>query len=326
MRRKRLVLAILLAAALAPGTWLRVPVEPYRFEPLVSITPLSVEATHAGPFEPVAAWQLTGDRLEFRGWSAMVALDDQRFLAGSDGGRRLVFERPDRSRLPGVLGRFHDNEESIKEGRDLESLTIDPSSGTVWGGFEYRQSIVRFDAEYRPDGEVHPRAMRRWDDNAGPESLVRLADGRFLVIEEGAQLWRGHHHAALLFAGDPIDDPHPESLVVEVPRGYRPVDATPLEDGKALVLLRRLVWGIPPTFDTALALLDIDHRDDRGIVRVRLLAELGSSIPKDNYEGIAITDDDDGRHVWLISDDNSMSFQRTLLLKLRWNAREKARE
>ncbi|WP_370033988.1 esterase-like activity of phytase family protein [Qipengyuania mesophila] len=326
MRRKRLALAILLAAALAPGTWLRVPIKPHRFEPLVTITPLAVESTHAGPFQLIAGWQMTGDRLQFGGWSALVVLDGQRFLAGSDGGRRLVFERPDRSRLPGLLDRFHDNEQSIKEGRDLESLAIDPSSGTVWGGFEYRQSIVRFDAEYRPDGEVHPHTMRRWDDNAGPESLARLSDGRFLVIEEGAQLWRGHHHAALLFTGDPIDDPHPENLVVEVPQGYRPVDATPLGGGKALVLLRRLIWGVPPTFETALAVLDVDRRDDRGIARARLLAELGNSIPQDNYEGLAITEDSDGRHVWLISDDNFMSFQRTLLIELRWNAREKARE
>ena len=58
----------------------------------------------------------------------------------------------------------------------------------------------------------------------------------------------------------------------------------------------------------------------------RLLAELGKSIPRDNYEGLTLTEDADGQHVWLISDDNFMSFQRTLLLKLRWQTREKARE
>ena len=56
------------------------------------------------------------------------------------------------------------------------------------------------------------------------------------------------------------------------------------------------------------------------------LAELGKTIPRDNYEGLTLTEDADGQHVWLISDDNFMSFQRTLLLKLRWQTREKARE
>jgi hypothetical protein len=44
---------------------------------------------------------------------------------------------------------------------------------------------------------------------------------------------------------------------------------------------------------------------------------------------MALTDDGDGRHLWLISDDNLMSYQNTYLLKLRWDrecARQKARE
>ena len=61
-------------------------------------------------------------------------------------------------------------------------------------------------------------------------------------------------------------------------------------------------------------------------IPTRLLAEFGNAIPRDNYEGIAVTTDDDGQFVWLISDDNFMAIQRTLLLKLRWDRREKARE
>ena len=72
--------------------------------------------------------------------------------------------------------------------------------------------------------------------------------------------------------------------------------------------------------------VDVDSPNADGIVAARMLAEFGAAIPRDNYEGLAVTEDADGMHLWLISDDNFMSFQRTMLLKLRWQPREKARE
>ena len=326
MRPKRFALALLVAAFLVPGTLLRTPEPPHDFKRLATVTPLAVTAAKSGPFTLAGAWEMTGDRVFFGGWSALVRLDEQRFLAGSDGGRRLVFERPDRSELPGVLDRFGADIRAVKESRDLESLAIDPETGTVWAGYEFRQSIARFDKEFKVDGEVRPAAMRDWDGNGGPEALVRFADGRFLVIEESPTGWSGDLHDAILFAGDPIEGAEASRLTLAAPAGYRPVDAAPVEAGLALVLLRKVVWSVPVSFDTALALVDIEERDTDGNLQARLLAEFGERIPRDNYEGIALTEDADGRHVWLISDDNFMSFQRTLLLKLRWHAREKARE
>ena len=47
------------------------------------------------------------------------------------------------------------------------------------------------------------------------------------------------------------------------------------------------------------------------------VAKLSSSLPVDNFEGMAIVPREDGRvTVWLISDDNHASTQRTLLWKL----------
>ena len=326
MRPRRLFLAALLTVALVPGTWLRTAAPPRDFQRLATIEPIEIEPAQAGPFRLVAGWELTGDRFQFGGFSALVALDEERFLAGSDSGRKLVFDRPDRRAFRGVLSRFGNGGEDLKESRDLESLTIDRASGTLWAGYEFRESIVRFDAAFRPDAEVRPALMRKWESNAGAEALVRLTDGRFLVIEESARRWRGRHHEALVFAIDPIIDESPEGVTVEIPEGYRPVDATPIDGGRALILLRRLAWKLPPGFDTAIAEIDVDRRGEHGIVPARMLAEFDHAIPRDNYEGIALTRDGDGTHVWLISDDNFTTFQRTLLLKLRWQTREKARE
>ncbi|MEX0341272.1 MAG: esterase-like activity of phytase family protein [Erythrobacter sp.] len=326
MRPKRLILAAALALALAPGIWVRSPPLPRALQPGVTLTPIAAQRSTTGDFTLLSAWELTGDPLRFGGFSALVALPGGRFLAGSDTGRRLDFYRPDQSRQPGMFGPFERGEASYKKGRDLESLAVDPESGTAWAGYEYRNSIVRLGPEYRPEQSVRPTAMADWGANSGAESLVRLEDGRFLVIEERPRRWRGSRHRAVLFTGDPVGDTQSQSVLVDIPAGYRPVDAAAAGAGRALVLLRRLDWSIPPGFETAIAELDVDLRDADGVVTARMLAEFGSAIPRDNYEGLAITDDADGQHVWLISDDNFMSYQRTLLLKFRWQQREKARE
>ncbi len=326
MRPKRLLLAVLLTAALVPGTWLRTPESTRDFQWLSRTERLEVTPSRSGPFTLVAAWEMSGDRVHFGGFSALVVLDKTRFLAGTDGGRKLVFERPDRSDLPGILSPFDADQTAYKWGRDLESLAIDPASGTVWAGYEFRESIVRFDEDLKPEGEVRPEAMREWGGNSGAEALVRLADGRFLVIEERATAWGGLLHNGVLFARDPLETTEPESVAIRIPSGYRPVDAAPLAGGRALVLLRRVKWALPPIFESAIAEIDIDDRDEEGALEAKMLAEFGDAIPQDNYEGMALTRDEDATYVWLISDDNFMSFQRTLLLKLRWQPREKARE
>lgn len=326
MRPTRLFLGLLLACAVAPGTLVRAPEPPSAFDPEVKIATLPVAPATRGPFTLIAAWQMTGDPFQFGGLSALVPLGRHRFLAATDGGRALVFERPDRGRQPGILAEIGDGGSASKIGRDIESLAIDPGSGRVWAGYEFRNAIQRLSPRLEPEGEVRPAAMEEWGGNSGPEAFVRLADGRFLAVEERAREWGDSVHNALVFAGDPLNDAEPEALLLRVPDGYRPVDAAPLAGGRALVLLRRIEWGFPPVFFSALGAVDVERPEKDGTVSVQLLAELDEAIPQDNYEGLAITRDGDGTHVWLVSDDNFTAFQRTLLLKLRWEEREKARE
>lgn len=326
MRPKRFLLALILAAALTPGNIWYEPQPQRTLMRLAQIDPLGVGRAQSGPFELVGAWHMTGDPKRFGGFSALVALDGLRFLAGSDAGMKLVFERPDRSDLPAVLSFVTRNDPYAKVAKDLESLAVDPEVGTVWAGYEYRSAIVRLKPNLKPGKEVRPAAMEDWGENSGPEALVRLADGRFLVIEEGEREWGGEFHNALLFGGDPVEGADAEELSVRLPGGYRPVDATATDDGRALVLLRRVGWALPPVFESAIAEIDVDRRTGGDTLDLRMLAEFGADLPQDNYEGIAMTRDEDGTHVWLISDDNFMQFQRTLLLKLRWQPREKARE
>ncbi|WP_163365749.1 esterase-like activity of phytase family protein, partial [Enterobacter asburiae] len=61
----------------------------------------------------------------------------------------------------------------------------DPATGQIWVGFERYNAIWRYDDGLtRAERSVEPAAMRDWSENGGPESMVRLRDGRFVAIGE----------------------------------------------------------------------------------------------------------------------------------------------
>ncbi|MBX7482180.1 esterase-like activity of phytase family protein [Qipengyuania qiaonensis] len=326
MRYNHLLLACLLALAIAPGTWLRteIPLEEPSF--VEAIATVEVGKAQAGPLVLEHAWEITGSGPLFGGFSALLSLPDDQFVAGSDAGAKLVFTRPDRRGTLPRLTRFGGDDDPDKNAVDLESLTRDPETGWIWGGYEWDQAIRRFDPDYVPRGKVRPRAMADWGSNSGAEALIRLPDGNFLVIEEGSFNDDTVHHQALLFAGDPFESRPPELLFVNVPEDYRPVDMTQLDDHRIAVLLRGFEFDLPPRFSTAIAVMDIADIAPGATVDLHLVAELGEDFPADNYEGMAVTRDAGKTYLWLMSDDNFMQYQRTLLLKLLWQTREKARE
>ena len=165
---------------------------------------------------------------------------------------------------------------------------------------------------------VSPPQMRGWGVNLGPESLVRLRDGRFIVLREGFDGWfDNRHHRALIFAGDPVDDPHGAEFTFIGPRGFKPVDMAQLPDGRVLILMRKLVWPMPMRFAGRIAIADPRAIRPGGEWRADSVAMLSSSLPIDNFEGMAIVPRGDRQVVvWLISDDNQAVSQRTLLWKL----------
>lgn len=319
MRVRRLLLAGLLALGLAPGTFVRTIPPPPDFTSPVRIAALPVPETRIGPFTLVGAWRLASRNDHFGGYSALLARPDGTLIAASDAGRLMILPRPDRAGGgPPILGEFADYSDLDKFEVDIESLAQDPASGTIWAGFESSNSIERFGANLVPQKTIHPPAMRAWGSNSGPESLAHLVDGRFLAIEE--RPGGGGRHRALLFPSDPTDGQPPLEFELIGLDGFRPVDATPLPDGRALVLFRRVVWAIPPGFASAIAIVDTRRASAGDAVRARPLMLFGDAIPRENYEGMALTvEENDARHIWLIADDNFAAHQRTLLLKLRWD-------
>lgn len=327
MRPFRLFLTACVGLALAPGTFVRSEVA-RDYDSAISLVSLPTDGLRAGPFVLDRAWEIRSANDLVGGYSALMLKGDHGLVAGSDTGRLLFLRHRDGRISDPVPNRFLNRSDSDKLSVDLESLTSDAATGEFWAGLEYSNAILRFSPRFRLEARAFPKAMQRWSENAGPESLVRLSDGRFIVIAEEAHGFGGSGgHPALLFARDPTR-PGPASLrfTFEGLANYRPVDLSLLNDGRVLVLMRTWSLGLPPKFRGAIMIADPAEIEKNGVWKAQLLARLEPPLPTDNFEGMAVEETEDGTtYLWLISDDNFAFYQRTLLLRLRWE-RQKARE
>lgn len=321
---RRLIFLLVVAIGLGPGTWWRSAAPPFDGRQALQIVPLHVPAHDVGAMRLVGAWELRSPNSHFHGYSALAVLEDRTLLAVSDRGHAMRFVPPGVPAGPVRLGPFSATPNGDeKRLADVEALTRDPRTGTLWAAYEGSNLIERRD----PNGamrRVRPLAMRDWRSNAGPEAMVRLADGRFIVLSEGG--WTEAKTRGLLFPGDPAAGVEPVRFRFAPPRGSRPVDMAQLPDGRVLVLMRSIEWSLPPGFSSQLVLADPARISAGETWRGEVVAEIAEPLASENYEGLAIVPGEAGKaDVWLISDDNQSIFQRTLLLKLAWRANEKAR-
>lgn len=316
-----LVLALVIVG-LAPGTFLRTPTGQRGDAAAITVTPLPDRAGVAGELALTGVWELQSAHGWFGGFSALAALDEAGLVAGSDRGWLLDIDLSGRDPRA-VAGSFRfigRRATARKEVVDLESLARDPASGTLWAGFENFNQIERFAAGGQRAHRAPPE-MRRWSRNSGPETMVRLADGRFLVIAEGRGRGGEAEHAGLIFARDPVEPQAASAFRFAAPPGYDPVDATQLPDGRVLILLRRVEYALPARFDTAIAIADPRAIRPDEPWQARIIQRLTGGVFADNFEGIAFvprSDDPARGSLWLISDDNFSAFQRSLLVRFDW--------
>ena len=261
----------------------------------------------------------------FGGYSTLAVAGD-RFTLLSDGGVLLRFRMDGNWQvhghrldpLPAGPGTGW-----TKAERDAEAMTIDPRDGRIWVAFENANAIWRYAPGFaRGERWRAPRAMARWPGGGGSESMTRLRDGRFLVIAEAHRPSgskdgrRAEARVGLIFAGDPTD---PKTRIARFAyrpeRGHDPVDVAELPDGRLLVLERG--FDLPFRWSTRLALVERGAVRPGAVVGGRTVARLRVPLPRDNFEGLAVTREGDATIVWLVSDDNQFRLQRTLLLKFR---------
>jgi hypothetical protein len=155
--------------------------------------------------------------------------------------------------------------------------------------------------------------MQDWPRNKGAECIIRMNDGRFIVVAESLD---DGTHSALLFSGDPVEQ---DSAVTEFrfrpPSGYRITDGVQLPDGRIAIINRAI--GFPGGFSAKVSILDSSAISRNSVVSGKVIASLAAPLLVDNLEGITATEEGKNTYLWLVSDNNFSIFQRTILMKFR---------
>ncbi len=281
----------------------------------VSLQPDQPSRTRTGQLTLLAGWKLAAPRSrQFGGWSALRIKGDRFTVIGDYGSvlrfRLTRFGRATEARidpLPEGCGRQDDKRE-----RDSESLAAAPDGWLV--GYEYDNRLCKVTPDFRQAlALVRPRQMADWPVKYGAESVLRLADGRYIVIAE-----RSRDASALrpllIFRGDPADSRTP---IIErrylPPAGYSPTDAAQLPDGRILVLNRRFT--LSSLFTSMLVVIDPGALDRQSPITGTPIAQLAPPTLHDNFEGLDVTVENGRPVIWMIADDNFMSWQASYLLK-----------
>lgn len=276
-------------------------------------------AHHLGHFRLEGAWHMKSRSWFFGSYSALLAMPDGSLLAISDGADYLRFMPPDRSGAILDSGHVLPGWPVDKSDRDVESTTRDPVTGKIWLGLEGSNSIISLAPDLRVLRKARPETIGPWDDNSGAEAMIRLADGRFVLLCEGFDGWlERRRHDAVVFEDDPTKKGAKSSrFVFDGPAGFSPTDMAQLPDGRLLILMRRLIWPAPQRFAGRIAIADPAEIRPGKVWKAKEVARIASSLPVDNFEGLAITPAGDHRlTVWIISDDNYSNLQQTVLWKL----------
>jgi len=323
IRVRRFLALLILVLGLAPGILWRD--EPVRWTGgldlkiiRLGIPPQDEYAKHLGPFELEAIWLMTSPKEGFGGFSSFLPPRGGEITTISDKGGQLHFSLPGG---PGGEPQFRRTYEARKMWpffNDIEAATRDPLSGKVWLASEGRNAVARFGPDMRFEGLVMPASISGWGQNSAIEAMTRLPDGRFVVLREAFAGWfENREHDALVFDSDPVEGAAARPFKVSGPASFSPTELAKLPDGRLLVLFRRPVWPLPVRFAGRIAIGDPRQIKEGKVWQLHEVARLTSTLPMDNFEGMAVESRPDGRlNVWLISDNNNSIFQRTLLWKL----------
>lgn len=267
----------------------------------VRLDPANPARRRVGELTYRRGWHLTSSAGQFGGLSALRPWRG-RWLAVVDTGGLVEFSPYRRDAMLTVVNpRCRPNR--VRLGNDLEGLDTD--STHIWVSSEWHNTICRLD----PDGTqigTRPPSMSAWPRTTGAETLLRLNDGRFLVMPEDSDF------PVLVFAQDPVRGGRPRRIVYSPPAGYSPTDATLLPDGRLVILNRK--FGL---HGFASKLVLFDGLPEHGTAQGRTIATLAAPLIHDNFEGVSARREGGATILSIVSDDNYYRWQRTLLLEFR---------
>lgn len=277
-------------------------------------------STKAGKLEYRGGIELQSSDKRFGGFSSLwVSPDGQRMLTISDVSdwltARLVYGPPNElvgiadaemGRLVGIDG--HPLPAQTFE-TDAEALEM-ASSGGIVVTFERNHRVWLYPAA-TPPFSLAPRALalppglKDAPSNEGVEALAELPDGRFLAVPEG--LREGD-----AFVGWIGDGKVWQKLTVASHGAYQPTDAKALPNGDVILLERR--YNPLTGLGARLRLIPAHQIVPGGRLNGEELADIAPPLSIDNFEGLGVRRGDGEWLIYIISDDNFQSVQRTYLM------------
>lgn len=290
----------------------------------VALEPGNPSVTRIGRLAFLSGFELSSDHKRFGGLSGLsISPDGKQLRAVSDRGywvtAALTHDSQDRviafdSWRDAPLLTPAGQRTGLYE-HDAEGLARDPG-GSFLVSFEGKHRIWRYPAKpgAHPKPVATPRDLRRAPVNGGLEGITVLPDGTLLGITEkhanrdgSLKGWFMKAGAAHEFAYVPADGHNPTG-VAATPGG----DVLLLERSFDLLRMRVRIVRVPAER------LREARRKPGTRVRGEVMAELERPLPVDNFEGLALRRDHAGRTLlYVVSDNNFLPLQRTLLLQFR---------
>lgn len=267
-----------------------------------------------GALRFISGWELRSADPRFGGISAL-ALTRDGFVALSDSGTVMWLggtrRRPSSLRLA-PLAEGPGNSER-KADRDSEAIAFDPA-GRVWVTYERHNQVWRYSPGFRrAEASRQPPEMRHWRASSGAEAMARLHDGRFLIFSEGSGSV-ARSSDLLLFDRDPTDPrARADRMSYRLPEGFAVTDAALLGGGRIMTLHRS--FSVTGGVAASLGIADLAEFRRGAVIVPRIIATLRPPLTVDNMEALAIERRGGKTHVWIASDDNFSTLQRTLLMQ-----------
>jgi hypothetical protein len=290
------------------------PVELYEGKPY---------RTQVGELEYLGGFELNSREPTFGGLSGLALSPDARLLyAVSDHGYRLTahLKHDSEGRLTGIdswvstplLTTRGTRARGVY--RDAEAIVLD-QDGTQLVSFERRHRIRRYAALKGGSGTgpavavPTPPELANAPSNGGIEAMTLLRDGTLMVLTEYYENPNGTIKGWLMRDGT-------ASPISYDPRdGFSPTDLATLPNGDVLLLERKFNLAAMAARIRRFRLSDIKpgHK-----LEGEKIAEIGNPLTVDNFEGLAVRQGPKGGILlYLVSDDNYLPFERTLLLQFR---------
>ena len=258
---------------------------------------------------PTVVAKLTAEHWAFGGISGLDLAEDARSLIGLTDrgwavqiGKEPPFPVTGIQRLGGRLdGRMLQDSEALRRG----------PNGEWWLAFEGYHRLAKYRAGWAglsqpPAWVFRPFPLNDLAVNRGIEALAILSDDRLVAIGESA----GTAPMFVVERGRKV-------LKYKTYRSaFSPVDAVALDNGGLLILSRAPFWPLPPTFASQVEYVPPGW-EELDVIDAQPLFRLDRLLPAENYEGMAVeVRDDHILRLWLVSDDNFLRLQETLLVRL----------